>query len=146
MNSEYTIRSATPADAEQLLAVYAPYVLHTAITFEYDVPSVEEFRGRIVNTLKRFPYIVVVDKEGIIDGYAYASAFHERKAYEHCAELSIYLRTSCQHKGMGTALYALIEEKLKVQGILNLYACIATTPRSDDAYLTNTSPQFHKKC
>jgi L-amino acid N-acyltransferase YncA len=72
-------------DAAALLAIYAPYVEHTAITFEYDVPSLEEFRLRIQNTLQKFPYLVAVNESGAIDGYAYASVFYPRKVYEHCA-------------------------------------------------------------
>ena len=49
------IRSAAPADAPALLAIYAPYVAHTAITFEYDVPAEAEFARRIAETLKRYP-------------------------------------------------------------------------------------------
>ena len=56
--SKITIRPATPDDAEALLSIYAPYVEQTAITFEYEVPSVEEFRDRIVHTLKLYPYLV----------------------------------------------------------------------------------------
>ena len=63
------IRIATEDDAEALLAVYAPYVIKTAITFEYEVPSVEEFRGRIENTLQHYPYLVAEDESGIL-GYA----------------------------------------------------------------------------
>lgn len=53
-----TIRTANLDDAAALLAVYAPYVEQTAITFEYEVPSLEEFRGRIARTLRRYPYLV----------------------------------------------------------------------------------------
>nr|MBO6294637.1 GNAT family N-acetyltransferase [Schwartzia sp. (in: firmicutes)] len=65
------IRSAIVDDAEQLLAIYAYYVEHTAISFEYDVPSVQEFRSRIENILKAYPYLVV-EENGKIQGYAYA--------------------------------------------------------------------------
>ena len=63
-----TIRTATVADAEKLLAIYAPYVENTAITFEYTVPSVEEFADRIKNTLAKYPYLVA-EKDGEIRGY-----------------------------------------------------------------------------
>lgn len=82
------IRMATPDDAEQLLAIYAPYVEQTAITFEYDVPSVEEFRHRIEKTLEKFPYLVA-EHDGQIVGYTYASTFRVRPAYNHCVEMSI---------------------------------------------------------
>ena len=88
--SEIKIRSAVPDDAEKLLSIYAPYVTETAITFEYDVPSVEEFRARIEKTLAVYPYIVAVC-DGTIVGYAYASRFSERKAYDFSVELSVYI-------------------------------------------------------
>jgi L-amino acid N-acyltransferase YncA/8-oxo-dGTP pyrophosphatase MutT (NUDIX family) len=144
--NEYTFRLVVPEDAPQLLEIYAPYVLNTAVSFEYDVPSVKEFRSRIRNTLTAYPYIAAVHRSGRIDGYAYASALKARKAYDHCAELSIYLREECRGKKLGTSLYQLMEEKLKKQGILNLYACIATSPRASDEYLTDASPLFHTHC
>ncbi len=58
MDLKIRIRPAKPEDAEKLLAIYAPYVEQTAITFEYEVPTVEEFRERIHNTLKKYPYLV----------------------------------------------------------------------------------------
>ena len=57
-NDEIKIRTATPEDAEALTAIYAPYVENTSITFEYTVPSVEEFAERIRHTLARYPYLV----------------------------------------------------------------------------------------
>ena len=57
-NTFITIRTATLSDAQALLNIYAPYVEYTAITFEYDVPSVEEFAFRIKNTLQKYPYLV----------------------------------------------------------------------------------------
>jgi L-amino acid N-acyltransferase YncA/8-oxo-dGTP pyrophosphatase MutT (NUDIX family) len=144
MSGKYTFREVSENDAESLLEIYAPYVLNTAITFEYDVPSAEEFRTRIRTVLQKFPYIAAVNENGIIDGYAYASAFHPRKAYEHCAELSIYLRGNCRGHGLGTELYTRIEQRLASQGILNEYACIGTTTHADDPYLTDASPRFHE--
>ena len=43
----FHLRPATPEDAAALLAIYRPYVLHTAITFEYDVPTLSEFTRRV---------------------------------------------------------------------------------------------------
>ena len=76
-----TIRVATEADAEEILAIYAKYIEQTAITFEYVVPSIEEFRSRIRHTLERFPYLTA-EKDGKIAGYAYVSSFKERAAYD----------------------------------------------------------------
>ena len=57
MNSEITIRPVTLADADRLLTIYAPYVLESAITFEYDVPSLQEFKKRISHITSRYPYL-----------------------------------------------------------------------------------------
>ena len=88
--SEPTIRLATPDDAPALLAIYEPYVLETAITCEYEVPSVEEFAGRIAKTLERYPYLVM-ELDGRPVGYAYVSALNSREAYDWSVETSIYL-------------------------------------------------------
>ena len=73
---EIIIRIVTPDDAQELLDIYTPYVLHTAITFEYQPPTVEEFAQRIRKTLTRFPYLAAVQKQdGKILGYAYAAHF-----------------------------------------------------------------------
>ena len=136
-----TIRSAAPSDAKDLLEIYAYYVENTAISFEYKVPSPEEFRKRIETTLKKYPYIVLDGGNGII-GYAYAGIFKERDAYSRSCEVSIYVKNGFTHKGFGRMLYAELEKALFSQGILNLYACIAY-PEKEDEYLTLNSVQFH---
>lgn len=142
MNSELNIRTARPEDAEELLKIYAPYVEDTAISFEYEVPSTEEFRGRIMRTLERYPYIVV-EKEGKILGYAYASVFHARKAYDWAVETSIYVQKDCRGYGCGRELYLHLEELLRKQHVSNLYACIAYI-ETEDEHLTNDSMHFHE--
>ena len=136
------IRSAVPGDAERLLEIYAYYVINTAITFEYAVPSAEEFCGRIENTLKRYPYLVLED-DGAILGYAYAGVFKDRAAYDRSCEMTIYLEHDSRRKGYGRRLYEALEEKLKEQGIINLYACIGD-PIVEDEYLTRDSELFHR--
>lgn len=68
------IRIASLDDAEELLKIYAPYVEKTAITFEYEVPTLEEFKNRMTRVLERYPYLVA-EKEGELLGYAYVSPF-----------------------------------------------------------------------
>lgn len=137
------IRIASPADAARLLEIYRPYVEHTAVSFEYDVPSLEEFEGRITRTLKRYPYLVAEDESGIV-GYAYAGAFKEREAYQHGVELSVYVDWNRRRAGVGKLLYAALEGWLAKQNIHVLYACIACTDREDDPYLSADSPHFHE--
>ncbi len=135
------IRSAKPEDARRLLEIYAYYIEKTAITFECEVPSEEEFRGRIERTLERYPYLVL-EEDGVIQGYAYAGVFKNRAAYDHSCEMTIYLAHDSAGRGWGRALYEALEEELREQGIINLYACIGD-PIVEDAYLTKNSESFH---
>ena len=135
------VRSAKASDAENLLNIYSYYVENTAITFEYEVPSLHEFSKRIENTLQKYPYLVL-EEDGIIQGYAYASAFRPRAAYSHCAELSIYISKASTGRGYGRILYEALEKELEKIGITNLYASVAS-PIKEDEYLTNNSEHFH---
>lgn len=132
-----------PADAAEILAIYAPYVENTAVSFEYEVPSVEEFRGRIESTIKKYPYIAACDEGGKILGYAYAGVFHARKAYDWSVETSIYIARDARRGGVGRALHDELEKALLAQGILNMNACIAA-PRGEDENLTEDSIRFHE--
>ena len=136
------IRIATENDAEKLLEIYAYYVENTAITFEYEVPSVDEFRGRIRRTLSKYPYLVA-ECEGRIVGYAYASAFKERRAYDWAVETTIYIAKDARKWGFGKELYMALENALALQNIINLNACIGY-PIIEDEYLTKNSVQYHE--
>lgn len=140
--NELSITVAKVEDAEELLQIYAPYVEKTAITFEYEVPTVQEFQMRIETILKKYPYLIA-KRENEIVGYAYASAFHPRKAYEWCVETSIYIKENERKSGVGKRLYESLENILKEQNILNLNACIAY-PEIEDEYLTKNSVMFHE--
>lgn len=124
-----TIRMASEQDAEALVEIYRPYVEETAITFEYDTPSPEEFRGRIREVLKKFPYLVA-EWNGEPVGYAYVHPFKERAAYDWAVETSVYVRQEVRGRGIGKQLYAKLEELLTRQHITNLNACI-TYPNPD---------------
>ena len=117
------IRIATEADVPAILDIYAPYVKETTITFEYDVPTEEEFYNRFRRITADFPWIVWEEK-GEILGYAYACRPFERAAYAWCAEPSIYLKPEAQGKGIGRKLYEALEELLKRLGYRVLLALI----------------------
>ena len=138
------LRSATPDDAASLLAIYAPYIRDTAVTYEYDIPSEEEFRKRIEKTLLHFPYIVA-EYDGTICGYAYANPLHERKAFMFSTEISIYIAKDFHGRHIGKALYEELESQIKARGFKAVYALIAATRRSPDAHLTDASIKFHTK-
>lgn len=140
-NTSITIRMANPADAQALLNIYAPYVINTAITFEYDVPSVEEFASRIAHSLEKYPYLIA-EEGGNILVYAYASPFHDRPAYDWAVETSIYVDQNIKHRGIGRKLHDALESTLREQGILNMNACIAYPPEEDE-HLDKNSVEFH---
>ena len=136
------IRTATVEDAEEILNIYAYYVKNTAITFEYDVPSLEEFRRRIEKTLQKYPYLVILEQGNIV-GYAYAGAFKERAAYDWSVEMTVYIARDAKRLGLGRKIYEELERQLKEMGILNLYACIGD-PIVEDEYLTKDSEKFQQ--
>ena len=135
------IRSATTADAGRMQEIYAHYVRHTAISFEWEVPSADEFRRRVETTLQRWPWLVI-ETDGAVRGYAYAGPHRTRASYGWCCEISIYLDPSARRQGLGRALYRALEDELKAMGILNLYAGVAC-PEREDEFLDNNSLEFH---
>jgi len=141
MDKNISIRTASVDDAKELLEIYSPYVEKTAITFEYDVPDLQEFTDRISKTLQKYPYIVA-EQEGEILGYAYAGAFKGRAAYDWAVEMTIYLKENRRKTGLGKRLYQVMEQICKAQNIISLYACIGC-PEIEDQHLTMNSVQFH---
>ena len=137
------IRLANIEDAEDILNIYSYYVLNTAVSFEYDVPIVEEFKERIKKILENYPYYVALIDNKIV-GYAYAGSFVGREAYKYSAELTVYIDKDFKKQGIGKLLYQKLEEDLKQKGIRNLYACIGVPVDKADEYLDFNSVEFHK--
>lgn len=131
-----TIRFAAPEDADALLDIYAHYI-STPVTFEYALPTREEFARRIGTIGRDWPYLVC-EEEGSPVGYAYAHPLWERAAYQWNAELSIYLAPQAAGHGLGKALYALLEELLRLQGVRVLYG-VVTVPNP-------ASEGLHRAC
>ncbi len=137
------MRAALPSDAEALLSIYAPYVKDTAVSFEYDVSSEEEFRARSEGISVKYPYIVA-ERDGKAVGYAYAGAFKFRPAYNWDVETTIYIDRSERRAGIGRILLLKLEEILAAMNITNANACITSTEREDE-YLTHDSILFHTR-
>ena len=123
------------------LDIYVYYVKNTAITFESEVPALSEFRERIVDIATRYPYLVI-ERDHVIQGYAYAKAFVGRAAYAWSCELTVYLDHMARGCGLGRKIYGVLEDRLQKMGILNLYACIGY-PEVEDEYLNRNSADFH---
>jgi len=138
------IRPVTEDDVVKLLEIYAPYVRDTAITLEYEVPSVEEFKERIRGISKKFPYLVLCEDE-IPVAYTYASTFHAHAAYDQSVELSIYVDKDKHGLGYGRSLYEALQKELINRGFAVMYACIAASSRNPDENLTDASIKFHEK-
>ena len=137
------IRDAKVTDAKAIQTIYTPYVEKTAITFEYNVPTEEEFCRRIETVQQKYPWIVAM-VNGQVVGYAYASAFKPRDAYQWAIETSIYVDSNMKRSGIGRQLHKALEQRLKMQGILNMNACISFIDPEDE-YLTQDSVRFHER-
>ena len=135
------IRDVKLEDAARLVEIYSYYVLKTAVSFEYAVPTVVEFENRIRNITQKYPYLVC-ESEGKIVGYVYASSYSSREAYSWTVDTSIYVDKDCRHSGVGSLLYKALEKRLKKMGIVNLLAGVAFCEKEDE-YLTQDSPNFH---
>lgn len=119
----WKIRIAKETDAQAILNIYSHYILSTAITFEYEVPTLSDFKKRIEKVGKQFPWLVYEEDEMIL-GYAYASPHKERAAYQWNVELSIYLSNQKIGNGIGKKLYKTLLDLVTYQGYKNAYGCI----------------------
>ena len=117
------IRLATEADVPAMLAIYAPYILTTTYTFEYEVPTEAEFLSRFRSVTEKFPWLVW-EEDGKVLGYAYGSLPFERAAYSWCAEDSLYLCPEAKGRGIGKKLLLALEFFLQRQGYRKIYAII----------------------
>ena len=128
-----SIRMATVADVPQLLEIYGPYILETAISFEYTVPTQESFTERFLRITAQFPWLVW-EEDGELLGYAYGSAPFDRAAYGWCSEASVYLRPQARGRGIGKRLYYVLEALLQAQGYGKVYAIITTANEASVAF------------
>ncbi|HUK37467.1 MAG TPA: arsinothricin resistance N-acetyltransferase ArsN1 family B [Vicinamibacterales bacterium] len=117
------IRQATSSDADALVAIYAPYVETTPVSFETVVPGAEEFAGRIAKSLTKWQYLVA-ERDGEIAGYAYGSMHRERAAYRYAVEVSAYVAPRFHRQGIGRALYRQLFEDLTALGYCTAFAGI----------------------
>jgi phosphinothricin acetyltransferase len=118
-----TIRLAADEDAGQVLAIYGPFC-RTHVSFEAEPPSPDEMRRRIAALAGKLPWLVC-DDAGKMLGYAYASAYRARAAYQWSVEVSAYVADRQRRRGVGRALYTALLRVLAVQGFVNAYAGVA---------------------
>ena len=137
LNADVTIRSARSEDAADIQAIYAPFVQETSVSFETVPPSVETMAARISSNLARHGYFVAQSEAGIL-GFAYASPYRPRPAYDRTAEVSVYLAPQAQGRGLAQALYRALFAHLAARGFHTAVA-IVTLPNPQSA-------QLHERC
>ena len=137
LNADVTIRTARAEDAADIQAIYAPFVQETSVSFETVPPSVETMAARISSNLARHGYFVAQSDAGIL-GFAYASPYRPRPAYDRTAEVSVYLAPQAQGRGLAQALYRALFAHLAARGFHTAVA-IVTLP-------TPQSAQLHERC
>ena len=137
LNADVTIRTARSEDAADIQAIYAPFVQETSVSFETVPPNVETMAARISSNLARHGYFVAQSDAGIL-GFAYASPYRPRPAYERTAEVSVYLAPQAQGRGLAQALYRALFAHLAARGFHTAVA-IVTLPNSQSA-------QLHERC
>ncbi len=142
--SEVILRDALPEDGAALLAIYKPYVEQTAISFECQAPTLEEFENRIRTISAKYPYLTA-EIDGRVVGYAYAHAFGERAAYNLTAELSVYVERDERRGGIGRLLYEELERRLKAAGYHSMIAVITAPQEENDPYSSLDSQKFHAR-
>ena len=135
MNQVIKIRQTSKDDASAIREIYRPYIEDSATSFEYKVPEVSEIQERIEAVIDFFPWLVL-EENGVIQGYAYGNKHRAREAYQWSVETSVYVAKTSQKKGVGRALYEKLFEILTRQGFINAYAGI-TMPN-------DASVAFHK--
>ncbi|MBS7455870.1 GNAT family N-acetyltransferase [Coralloluteibacterium stylophorae] len=110
------IRVARAGDAEAVQAIYAPCVTGSALTFETEVPDVAAMRTRMLDRLEHYPWLVL-EEDGRVLAYAYASRFRERAAYDWIAETSVYTHADARRRGLARHIYGVLLDVLALQGL-----------------------------
>ncbi len=120
----FEIRQARPDDAPALLAIYAPFVEGTAVSFETEVPTAAAFSERIRKSIAGWDWLVA-ETDGECVGYAYGSAHRERAAYRYTCEVSAYIAPQQRGRGLGRLLYGALFERLAERGLCTALAGVA---------------------
>lgn len=128
-----SIRQAREQDLPAMLDIYGYFVQNTAVSFEYETPTLEEFLNRFRSYTANYPWLVW-EEDGKVLGYAYASRPFARAAYSWNAEISCYLHESIRGKGVGRKLYAELEKTLTAMGIRKVFAVVTSANEGSVAF------------
>ena len=123
MPANVIIRPAKTSDAAAIRRLYAPYVTHTAITFDEKVPTVAAMAHKIRDIKKTHPFLVAEHNDKLV-GYAYATPFRPRASFRWSVETTVYVDPNYHRRGIARALYKLLLRMLKRQNFVTAYAVI----------------------
>ena len=131
------VRPVSLDDAEAICRIYNHYVVTTAISFEESEVGTAEMSDRITEVTQSFPWLIL-ERDGAMLGYAYATKWRVRSAYRFSAEVSVYLSPEARGQGAGTILYGALLSQLAKQGVHTAIGGIALP--------NEASVHLHKKC
>jgi L-amino acid N-acyltransferase YncA len=132
-----TLRPVTERDASAICAIYNPYVLETAITFEQTPVAEAAMSLRIREYAALYPWLVA-EADGKVVAYAYATRWRTRAAYDYTLESTIYVDEAYTGRGIAKPLYAALLNALKANGMHAVVGCIALP--------NEASVALHEKC
>ena len=118
------LRLAEATDAAQIAAIYAPFCLETAVSFETIAPDEAAMRERISTITRRYPWLVAVSETGDVLGYAYAGKHRERAAYRWSVDFTAYVAPEAKRRGIGTELYCGLMKICRCLGYYRAFAGI----------------------
>jgi L-amino acid N-acyltransferase YncA len=123
MQATSSVRPADPEDAAACLAIYRPYVENTAISWEIEVPTVDEMASRIAGLRATHEWLVL-EREVQIVGFAYGQPLKRLATFQWSAETGIYMRAGHQRTGGGRELYTRLLHRLTERGYRQAFAGI----------------------
>lgn len=126
------IRDYKEGDSKAIVEIYNFYIRTSHHTFETEEIKEDEMRKRIKNITESFPFLVYEEKGSIL-GYAYATRWKIRQAYDQTVESSVYLKNGSYGKGIGTILYKELIAKLRE---LNIHIVLAGISLPNDASIS----------
>lgn len=137
----YSIIPANKEHYDAIFQIYKPFITDTIISFETIPPPFEEFSQRIVNTLISLPWLVCLYDQKVI-GYAYASKYRQRVAYQWSVEVSVYINADYRRRNIATGLYTSLFGILELQNFKNILAGISLP--NDASVSFHESMEFRK--
>lgn len=133
---DFTLRDAEMADIAAITAIYAPHVRFGLASFEDDPPDQEEMARRFEDVKGRgLPWLVAVDRAGIVRGYAYAAPYRLRSAYRYALEDSIYVAPDWLRHGIGRLLLQRLVERSAAVNCRQMVAVIGDSANASSIAL-----------